>query len=291
MCYRSSYAKIELLINCTATSRPLIVLSNMCYVLPYCRAKILVFTLTTPRIQGLYPPPTAKPAQIFTACTVSQVTPSHIPDESDLCWPPLPARQFLMQVAQWSPLKRKHREDSVGVYRQKKATLPAALKSGPRGRRAVPLKPGRNGRSFSVHPPFKVTRLDSSVIARSPKPDQTLIITKDGGPSGHQVIPLKRKRSEEILESRPLNKSRILCCPTNKLSGSEWGIDLPPSCPRSNEVGSENLQGCTSYISDFEDNMGNCCGSSTSKNAGTGLEECMSRLLYTALVVNIQLTR
>ncbi|KAI6131173.1 hypothetical protein EDD16DRAFT_1514637 [Pisolithus croceorrhizus] len=104
------------------------------------------------------------------------------------------------------PMKRKHSEDTVEVYPRKKVNLPAALENGPRGRRAVCSKAKRNEGSFSLHPSSKVARSDSLVITRSLKPEQTLMVIQDGGLSSHQVVPLKRKRSEEILETHPPNK-------------------------------------------------------------------------------------
>ncbi|KAI6094573.1 hypothetical protein F5141DRAFT_1069375 [Pisolithus sp. B1] len=103
-------------------------------------------------------------------------------------------------------MKRKHSEDTVEVYPRKKVNLPAALENGPRGRRAVRSKAKRNEGSFSLHPSSKVARSDSLVITRSLKPEQTLMVIQDGGLSSHQVVPLKRKRSEEILETHPPNK-------------------------------------------------------------------------------------
>ncbi|KIK12197.1 hypothetical protein PISMIDRAFT_18917 [Pisolithus microcarpus 441] len=90
------------------------------------------------------------------------------------------------------PLKRKHSEDIVKVYPQKKITLQAPLEGEPRICRVAPLKQRRIGRSFSVHPPLKVARL----------------APLGGEPSDHQVdqVPLKRKRSAEFLELHRLNK-------------------------------------------------------------------------------------
>ncbi|KAI6128854.1 hypothetical protein EDD17DRAFT_1767959 [Pisolithus thermaeus] len=108
-------------------------------------------------------------------------------------------------------MKRKHSEDTVEVYPQKKVNLPAALENGPCGRRAVRSKAKRNEGSFSLHPSSKVARSDSL----------------DGGLSSHQVVPLKHKRSKEILETHPPNKvARVV----------EQGNDLPSSAyPHSNE--------------------------------------------------------
>ncbi|KAI6094500.1 hypothetical protein F5141DRAFT_1069494 [Pisolithus sp. B1] len=141
-------------------------------------------------------------------------------------------------------MKRKHSEDTVEVYPRKKVNLPAALENGPRGRRAVHSKAKRNEGSFSLHPSSKVARSDSLVITRSLKPEQTLMVIQDGGLSSHQVVPLKRKCSEEILETHPPNKvARVV----------EQGNDLPSSAyPHSNEVSCDNLQGCNSrtYLDD-----------------------------------------
>ncbi|KAI6098632.1 hypothetical protein EV401DRAFT_1895172 [Pisolithus croceorrhizus] len=103
-------------------------------------------------------------------------------------------------------MKRKHSEDTVEVYPRKKVNLPAALENGPRSRRAVRSKAKHNEGSFSLHPSSKVARSDSLVITRSLKPEQTLMVIQDGGLSSHQVVPLKHKRSEEILETHPPNK-------------------------------------------------------------------------------------
>ncbi|KAI6126529.1 hypothetical protein F5141DRAFT_1060279 [Pisolithus sp. B1] len=144
--------------------------SQSAYLFAYCQAKISVFT-------DLRVEPTAN-CEIHPTTYCLHIALSHTQRVGPvLATPSNPSISSASPTV--VPMKRKHSEDTIEVYPQKKVTLPAALENGPRGHRAVHSKAKCNEGSFSLHPSSKVAHSDLLVITCSLKPEQTLMVIQE----------------------------------------------------------------------------------------------------------------